>query len=200
MAHAALDSSLLDECIEGDERAWRRLHRRYFSVAASFLHKLGVGEKEIEDATQEVFLQMFRYLPRFRRESEPSTWLYRLCITQARQMRRRARVKTALARVLAFSPGAALVCTPSLPDDIVRRRIQTALAALSERERTVFVLYEMEGQPGARIAEILGCTETSVWQRLHYARRAFKRALTVDDEHTSDEDCVEDTRVAAPRR
>jgi RNA polymerase sigma-70 factor, ECF subfamily len=108
----------------------------------------------IEDATQDVFLEMFRYLPRFRGESELSTWLYRLCITQARRVR-----------------------TPSRPDDVARHRIEQALAALTETERTVFVLYEMEGVPGKQIAQIVSCPEATVWRRLHYARHAFRRAL-----------------------
>jgi RNA polymerase sigma-70 factor (ECF subfamily) len=181
-SEVAFDPSLLDDCIEGDDGAWRQLHRRYFALAVSFLHKLGVDPGDIEDAAQDVFLQMFRYLPRFRRQAELSTWMYRLCITQARHMRYRARVRSALARVLPLASSTALVSTPSLPDDIVRRRLQTALAALSAGERAVFVLYEMEGLRGARIAEILGCPEATVWRRLHYARRAFRRAIGADED------------------
>lgn len=172
---------LLSECVDGDETAWRRLHQRYFAMIGSFLRKLGVDDREIEDATQEVFLMMFRYLPRFRGESELSTWLYRLCITQARQTRRRVRLRGMLGRMFSLHPVSSHVSTPSLPDDIARQRLETGLAALSELERAVFVLYEMEGQPGARIAEIVGCPEATVWRRLHYARSAFKRALGADE-------------------
>lgn len=182
---ALVDPSLLDECLDGDDGAWRQLHRQYFPLAASFLHKLGVDPGDIEDATQEVFLQVFRYLPRFRRQAQLSTWMYRLCITQARQVRRRVRVKNALTRLLPFASSSALVSSPSLPDDIARRRVQTALDALSPGERDVFVLYEMEGMRGARIGEILGCPEATVWRRLHYARRAFRRAIG-DDEQPSE--------------
>jgi RNA polymerase sigma-70 factor (ECF subfamily) len=172
-----IDTGLLDGAIGGDAAAWRLLHRRYFRMAASFLRELGVRDRDLEDATQEVFLQMFRYLPQFRREAELSTWLYRLCITQARHTRRRARLTDALLRVLACIPGSLLVSTPSFSEDVVRSRIEAALSELSEPERAVFVLYEMKGLPGKQIAEILECPEATVWRRLHYARRAFRKAL-----------------------
>jgi RNA polymerase sigma-70 factor (ECF subfamily) len=176
------ERSLLDSCVEGDSGAWRALHRRYFGVATAFLRELGVRERDLEDATQEVFLQMFRYLPRFRRESELSTWLYRLCITEARKVRRKARLTSMLAEVLSFIPHSEAVSTPSLGDDVARSRIETALGQLSEQQRVTFVLYEMEGLPGKEIAKILNCPEATVWRRLHYARQAFRAALGAERE------------------
>src|SRR6478735_11242904 len=56
-----INGSLLDECIEGDETAWRLLHRLCYPRAAAFLWKLGVRELDLEEAAQEVFVQLFRY-------------------------------------------------------------------------------------------------------------------------------------------
>ncbi len=182
--HDQIDPLLLDACLEGDDAAWRRLHRLCYPKAAAFLRKLGVGELDLDDAAQDVFLQLFRYLPSFRREAELATWLYRVCITQARSVRRRRRVTQTLSRLLALGAAPTLVSTPSLPDAVVRRRVEAALASLSEGDRAVFVLYEMEGLPGKRVAEIVSSPEASVWRRLHGARRVFRRALEAE-EHTA---------------
>jgi len=176
------DPALLDACVSGDPAAWRRLHRLCYPRAAAFLRKLGVSELDLDDAVQEVFVQLFRYLPRFRREAELSTWLFRICISQARSVRRRKRLGHALARLLSLAPLPTLVSTPSLPEEVVRKRVQAALSSLSEGDRTVFVLYEMEGIPGKKIAEIVAAPEASVWRRLHGARIAFRRALESEDE------------------
>lgn len=176
-----LEAQLLDDCAEGNAFAWRELHRRYYTVAAAFLRKLGVTERDLEDATQEVFLQVHKYLPRFRRESELSTWLYRLCITQARHVRRRSRLTQALRRLLALEPTERLVSAPPFTEELARSSLERALSALSANERSVFVLYEMDGLSGKQIAEILRCPEATVWRRLHYARRTFRRALGVDE-------------------
>ena len=173
---------LLDECVAGDEAAWRHLHRICYPRASAFLRKLGVNEPDLEDAAQDVFVQLFRYLPSFRREAELSTWLFRICITQARTVRRRRRLTQTLYRVLALAPPPLLISTPSLPDEIVRRRVEAALGTLSDRDRAVFVLYEMEGVPGKRISEIVACPEASIWRRLHGARQVFRRALDAEDD------------------
>src|SRR5688572_30207872 len=178
---ASLEARLVEDCSFGDEQAWRRFHRRYYPVAVAFLRKLGVRDTELEDATQDVFLQVHKYLPRFRREAELSTWLYRLCITQARRVRRRVRATEALLRLLSIVPGEALVSTSSLSEESARKRIESALAKLSEHERSVFVLYEMEGLSGKRIAEIVECPEATVFRRLHYARQTFRQALGADE-------------------
>jgi RNA polymerase sigma-70 factor, ECF subfamily len=182
---SAFESKLIEDCAEGDALAWRKLHRKYYPVAAAFLRKLGVRERDLEDATQDVFLQMYKYLPRFRRQAELSTWLYRLCITQARQTRRRSRVTEALLSLLSIMPSSSLLSEPAFSEDLAKQRIAQALASLPERERSVFVLYEMEGLPGKQIADIVKCPEATVWRRLHYARRTFREALGVDPEATS---------------
>jgi RNA polymerase sigma-70 factor, ECF subfamily len=163
----------LVQCVAGDAAAWRALHRQYYPIAAAFLRKLGVTPAELEDACQDVFLQLFRYLPGFRGESEFETWLYRLCLTQARRVRVRQRVS----RLLSWLPGEDLVSAPSFCEHRARERIESSLARLSASDRSVLVLYEMEGLPGARIAEIVGCKEATVWRRLHYARKRFLEAL-----------------------
>jgi len=182
---AAFESKLIEDCAEGDALAWRKLHRKYFPVAAAFLRKLGVREGDLEDATQDVFLQMYKYLPRFRRQAELSTWLYRLCITQARHTRRRARVTEALLSIISLMPTSSQLSEPAFSEALAQKRIAQALATLPEGERAVFVLYEMEGLPGKQIAEIVKCPEATVWRRLHYARRTFREALGVDPEAAS---------------
>lgn len=172
---------LTEKCVQGDERAWATLHREYFPIAVAFLRRLGVRPGDLEDATQEVFLQVFRYLPRFREEAELRTWLYQLCITQARRTRRTYYVKSILDQLLARGHSEPLVSTPSFSELAAQQRIEAALAELSDAERTVFVLYEMEGLPGKQIAEIVGAKEATVWRRLHYARRAFKAALGLEE-------------------
>jgi RNA polymerase sigma-70 factor (ECF subfamily) len=168
-------------CVQGDRAAWRQLHRQYYPIAAAFLRKLGVNERDLDDACQDVFLQMFRYLSSFRGESDPKTWLYRLCITQARRARFRHKVSHALEHVLTLLPREALVSTPSFSEHAAQRRIAAALAKLSDKERSAFVLYEMEGVAGKQVANIVGCTEATLWRRLHYARQVFRQALEASE-------------------
>ena len=171
------DRALLDQCLGGDDEAWRLLCRRQYSTVANTLRKLGVEDEEVEDAAQDVFIEVFRYLPSFRGESQLSTWLYRLCISCAHQVRKRARTRERLRRFLLLAPVQTAPQQLGFGEAQARQKIERALSALSEKQRAVFVLYELENVPGKQIAEILSCPEATVWRRLHEARRSFMAAM-----------------------
>lgn len=171
------ESPLLLECVRGSHEAWRSLHVRYYPVTIVFLRKLGVRDSDLEDASQEVFLQMHRYLPRFRGKAELKTWLYRLCITQARHLRRRRRMGEALRSLFSSRPETVNPSSVGFCEESARRRMLSALETLSEGDRIAVVLYDLEGLAGRQVAEILRCKEATLWRRLHYARKKFVEAL-----------------------
>ncbi len=166
---------LVERCTAGDETAWRHLHRRYHSTAVGVLLRLGVRPQQLEDCVQDVFLDVFRYLPGFRGDADFKTWLYRICMSRARVARRRARLRACLDAVLPL--GRTEAASPPLDESLASRRIADALAALTEAERAVFVLFELEGLPGKEIATILGCPEATVFRRLFHARQRFTAAV-----------------------
>jgi RNA polymerase sigma-70 factor (ECF subfamily) len=169
---------LVGRCVAGDEQAWRDLYRVHYPTAGAFLRKLGVRERELEDAAQEVFVQLFRSLPQFRGEAQLRTWLYRLCATQARRARRFRGVADALRGWFGEAP--ALTTAQELPPDLARQRVAAALDCLGDAERLVFVLYELEGLSGEEIAGIAACPVATVWRRLHYARARFRSAIEAE--------------------
>lgn len=177
MGAAALQSDdLLDRCIAGDRRAWDELHRHYRPQALAFLRRLGVAPREAEDACQEVFLQIFRYLDRFERRADFGTWLYKLCISQAARLRRRA----ALLRPFAWLGRETAGEAATLPEWSPSRTVEIAdraLGALSARQRAVFVLFELEGMPTAEIARLLACPDATVRRQLQEARQKFERQV-----------------------
>jgi RNA polymerase sigma-70 factor (ECF subfamily) len=160
------DLDLLDRCVAGDRRAWEELHRAYRPAAQAFLRRLGVGGREAEDACQEVFLQIFRYLGQFERRADFRTWLYKLCISQAARLRRRPRPLVWLRGEGAASPQ----WSESRAADLVER----ALATLDTRHRTIFVLFELEGLATAEIAEAVGAPSATVRRQLQEARAQFE--------------------------
>jgi RNA polymerase sigma-70 factor (ECF subfamily) len=57
------------------------------------------------------------------------------------------------------------------------RQLASAVARLSDAERVVFVLFELEGLSCREIAEIIERPEATVFRRLHDARKRFKSAI-----------------------
>jgi RNA polymerase sigma-70 factor (ECF subfamily) len=169
---------VIGRCVDGEERAWRDLHRSHYPVAVCFLRRMGIPEAELDDVCQEVFVQVFRYLARFERRAEFRTWLFKLCLSQASRMRRRRRIRQALEWLLGHEAAVhAGAVQPGWSDEATARRAGQVLDRMKSIHREVFVLFELEGLDGEAIARILRCPPATVRRRLHYARTEFETLL-----------------------
>ncbi len=178
------ETSLVQRCRSRDADAWRVLHQTYVRMVKVFLCRLGVEATDLEDACQEVFVRVYRYLPTFRGDATLKTWIFRLCATEARKARRRVRVAADTVRQLVRREPAASVfasggpwMSPEMSPETARRRVDAALASLKEKERLVFILFEMEGLSGDQVAARAGCAVSRVWRQLHDARRKFRSVV-----------------------
>jgi RNA polymerase sigma-70 factor, ECF subfamily len=171
------NDSVIQRCVAGENAAWRELHRELYPRAVSFLRQMGVYGPELDDVCQDVFVQVFRYLGRFQRRAELTTWLYKICVSQAARLRRREKVTRTLNAVFGAREASVTQASVEMPEVELARRTLTAIALLSPQHREVFVLYELQGLSGEQIATIVACPLATVWSRLHYARLEFHRAV-----------------------
>ncbi len=159
-----------------------RAHGKTVSRWASRL--LGPGG-DWEDVVHEVFIVVRRKLPQFDGRAEITTWLYEITVRVVQEWRRRWRWWSWITGRGPSPSRGRTQAPPSLvgegADDPVRRlevREQVTffyriLDGLAEAYRTTFILFEMEGLSGERVAEITGVRLGTVWVRLARARRAF---------------------------
>jgi len=174
---AGWHDALIPRVAAGERDAWRAFHRHHFPIAFAFLRKLGVRSPDIEDACQEVFLQVHRYLPRFRGDALIKTWLYRICISEARKVRRRRWVGRTLVHWLSQELLERSVPAATHSEAKVQSIVLGALEQVGDAERLAFVLFEMEGLSGKEIADITGSSLQSVWRRVFQARHVVRLAL-----------------------
>lgn len=164
---------LVERCRNGDKEAlgqFYRLHRA--AVARNLGRILGPGNGALDDVLQEVFIEAFRAIKRFRGDAKISTWLYRVAVNVALQHLRKRRH---LAEVPdeGHEPH-----TESTPQNYLesRERIQAVyriLEQIAPKKRMVFILHEIEGREPREIADLLGTPSLTVRTRLHYARKEF---------------------------
>lgn len=166
---------LVARCVAGEPAAWRALHRQYHVTTLQVLSRLGVPAHQVEDASQEVFLDVYRYLPRFRGEADVRTWVYRICVGHARTLRKRARLAAMFAAV--WAPFTEPTDTAQIEETLAARQLAKALDHLTEAQRSVFVLFELQGLSGQEIATIIDRPESTVFRRLHDARARFVQAV-----------------------
>ena len=197
-AHAAGEDrreeerGLMERAKAGDGSAFDEMTRRYSEKAYSVAYQMLASHDDSRDLVQDAFLEVFRTLERFNTQYRFSTWLYRILINKCINYRKRE----ARRRMFSFSDYGArrggggnqfLVSnlassdkTPyeALENDELKRTIMAALDTLSERHRTVVVLFDLEGLSHRQIAEILQCPEGTVMSRLHHGRLKLKRVLS----------------------
>jgi RNA polymerase sigma-70 factor (ECF subfamily) len=142
------------------------------------LRCLGVGERELPDAVQEVFVVVARKLGGFERRASIRTWLYAICLRQAMRVRRTAARRR---EDTVAEPPVEPVAAGAQEDAIEhRRKLEVALSildGLDDMKRTVFVLYEVEQLPMSEVAEVVGCPIQTAYSRLYAARREVAARL-----------------------
>jgi RNA polymerase sigma-70 factor, ECF subfamily len=166
-------SSALEAARCGDLAAFdslMRLHQRL--VLATALRLLGNME-DAQDASQEVFLRLYRNLGKLRDGGNLAAWLYRVTVNVCRDSRRsrRAGAPVEAAEELA-SPGADPQQAATRSER--QRVLELSLKLLSAREREALVLRDLEGLTTGEVAAILGTSQATVRGQVFQARVKIK--------------------------
>ena len=168
------DAELVRACRDGDLAAWRGLYDRYAPLVHRFSAALGIPIDEREDATQDIFIAVYRSLRHFRGEAQLSTWIYRIAARHAIRLGRRRRTRE-LMRLTMLKEKPSITIDPSERSTHVAT-LDRMLAKLPPKKRTVLVLFEIEGLSAKEISDVVGCPENTVWSRLHHARAEMVKA------------------------
>jgi RNA polymerase sigma-70 factor (ECF subfamily) len=172
----------------GDSAAFEQIVRSYdqsvLRMALNLLH----SEEDARDVYQEVFLRVYRNLPKFRFDCAFSTWLYRivanLCLDQIRKrkVRREEPAPTGPdgeVDRLQFVPEKRADVDPQrrLMSAEVNARVQDNLEKLTPRERLVFEMRHFQGMRLKSIGDSLGVTEEAAKNCLFRATQKMRVAL-----------------------
>lgn len=183
---------------EGHPRAFQELVRRFRPRIRALALHLTANHSDADDVTQDVFLRAWEQLRNFEGRSAFFTWLYRIAVNRALQVRARAasrpmidpddpRVTLAVAADSALHPHHAIE---------LRERYGQLLWAfdqLSPLLRTTVALTTLQGLSHPEAAAVLNCPEGTIAWRMHEARAKLRDALARCNASALD-------AVEAPRR
>lgn len=182
------DSQVVQLFLDGKQRAFSELVRRYEQRLTSFIFGTLGDRERAEDLVQETFVRVYRHLKRFDQSRKFSTWIYTIAGNLAKnELRNRSRNPVVLFQALVknwesdFRP-LEWEDPKTRPDDLYRRRalrekVHEAVRQLTEHHRVVFVLRELHGKSYDEIAQITGCSLGTVKSRLNRARNHFARII-----------------------
>lgn len=170
--------STLQEAARGNEQAFEQI----YAIASGFVYTVAYriinNPEKAADATQEVFLKIYKYLKNFRFRSSFKTWLYRVTVNTTLTIARRNQkhYKQLIGYDDALSYRRAPETTPETganPGDA--EHLRQLLEKLNPDQRACIILREIEGLSYKEIAESLKTNINTVRTRLLRARQTLMR-------------------------
>lgn len=187
-------SLLIQRAVSGDTVAFEQImiHSQQKVMALSW-RMLG-NEADARDASQEVFLRVYKYLGRFKQEQDFFAWLYQITVNVCRDIAKKrqhhtdrfASLDTTTPPELRRGPQSAgdkrafeVADGQEGADDALiagqqRELIAGAMATLPEKERAAILLRDIEGLTTDEVARILKSSSTTVRSQISSARKKIK--------------------------
>ena len=163
------------------ERLVQTYDRQVLSLALSFMH----NEEDAKDIYQEVFIRVYRALPKFRMDSKFSTWLHRIvtnvCLTHRSRAKRYEHTSIDEdhegSRPLSETLADRSTTDSQTMNSEIKVRVQDAMQALSPQQKLVFTLRHFEGHKLREIASMMNCAEGTVKKYLFTATERLREQL-----------------------
>ena len=174
-----IESDIISRCQQGDKDAFRWVVQTHQRMIFSLALKMLCDEEEAKDMVQETFIRVWQSIKGFDTQKTFSTWVYtiasRLCIDRLKRARK-------------------VVALPE--DELVLRRfasdgdeqlslenkewvsiVRTLAENLSDKQRLIFTLCQLEGLPSAEVEQITGLGARQVKSNLYVARQTIRKRL-----------------------
>ena len=174
LATAADEHSIVERARAGDPAAQRALYEAHVDRVYRLAFRLSGSEELAKEFTQDAFVRAFQRLGEFRGEAAFSTWMHAIATSVTLNgLRRHGRHRDREAPL----EEASTVARAGGDDFLLRERLASAVAALPEGCRTVFMMHDAEGYTHEEIAAALGVTAGTTKTQLSRARAKLRVAL-----------------------
>ncbi len=164
----------------GDKRAFTKLVQRYEKQVSALAYKMVHDTDEAADIVQEVFVKMARNIHKYDEKKKFYTWLYRITInTSIDYIRKHQRHRHESLDTVNY----VLESADDSPEKNYNCRqiggfIEEAASQLSDKQRSAFILRDVEGCKINDVANIMDIPEATVRWYLHRARQKIRKHLT----------------------
>lgn len=175
-------TDLIKRARQGDLRAFDELVARHERQVWSLAYQISGQQDDAREITQEVFLRVYRHLDRYDPRRPFPSWIYRITVNCTYDYIRKRPSHSPLAEL-----GPASLQQPTtrpetgpdvrLQDKETRQAIVRLLQGLTVKERTVFVLRDVQGLETREIARIMGCSSITVRRHSSNARLKIRVGL-----------------------
>jgi RNA polymerase sigma-70 factor (ECF subfamily) len=179
-----VDFELITRAREGDDAAYNQVVKAYRRRILGTIARLIGRVEDVEDVGQEVFLRLYLSLDQLRAPEVFEPWLHRLTVNAAydylRRQRRRPEARMADLSEHQVVMADAVAGTKQDEEEQRRRRVREMVGAMmeavSEQDRILLTLKEIEGLSLKELEKVYGVNENALKVRLFRARQRVLKA------------------------
>lgn len=179
------ENELIKKCKKGDREAFNRLFEMYQSQVVNIAYGMLSDREDAYDASQEVFVRVYKNIGSFKEEASFNTWLYRIIANVCSDILRKRQKNS---KVISISNMSDEENDMELPDDAPtpeenmelterQRIVKNAISQLRDEYRIVITMCDIEDMSYDAIADMLGVPKGTVKSRINRARNALKKIL-----------------------
>jgi RNA polymerase sigma-70 factor (ECF subfamily) len=172
---------LIERCKKGDERAWAELVDSTHGAVYTLCLRILRDPDDAAEATQDVYLKVWRNLKGFRGDAAFETWLYRVATNTAITKHRSRSRKQSHEAGVEDEQLSAMPASDSVENAAGARmdmkELERAMNQLPEHYRTAVLLRDVYGLTTAEIAKQTKTTETTAKVRVHRGRKRLKELM-----------------------
>lgn len=178
---------MIAKCKNGDREAFNELMLKYQKQVFNISYAMLSNYEDASDATQDVFVKVWRSIASFKGEASFTTWLYRICANVCNDIlrKRQRQGMTVSMEMDEEERGSAgeLVSDAPTPEESLelsetQRLVRDAINELHAEYREIIIYSDIQQLSYEEIANILRCPTGTVKSRLNRARNALRKKLS----------------------
>ena len=173
------DKEIVQKILAGDTEQYALIVKRYQQIVANLSYKLCGTRLEVEEVTQQVFVELYMALPRFRFDSKLSSFIYRITVNVVCKMLNKS--KRFVSTDELENPPEEVSSDRNAEQEIIHReqleQLRTAIGHLKEEQRTALVLYTFEDFSYQQIADVMQCSLAKVESLIFRAKKNLAKEV-----------------------
>lgn len=173
------DKQIVERILAGETELYSLIVKEYQQIVANLTYKLCGNKLEVEEVTQQVFVELYMALPRFRFDSKLSSFIYRITVNVVCKMMNKAKrfVSSDEYDDRPETPSDERNAEQKLIHQEQLQQLRTAIGHLKDEQRTALVLYTFEDFSYNQIAEVMQCSLSKIESLIFRAKKNLAKEL-----------------------
>ena len=163
---------VVKRCQDGDTKAMEAVYKGYKSSLFNLAYRFTHNHTSAEDLLQEIYIKIFSQIKKLRSPENFKSWMYRIAINTCISFTRKKRVTKEV-----FLNNIEEMYGHEDDNSFARKYLEQAICFLPPKQKSIFLLHDVQGFTHAEIAGIMKLREGTIKSQLFKARMKLREYL-----------------------